>query len=652
MEETQKEIKLDNYPEAVTMEGTEKILKQMEECICKINKKDGGKGTGFFCKIKNKDKNIYIMITNNHIIDEDYIKENKEIEIALNNGKIKRTIILNNNRKIYTNKFYDTTIIEIDSEKDKINHFMEIDEQYKENPNIIYEKSIYIIQYPLGKEVKVSYGIINTIDNHDIEHFCNTNEGSSGSPILNISNNKIIGIHKECLKKSIRTINRGTLLIYPINDFINKEYNNEIEIIVKVEKEEIDKEIYYLDNTDYVEYNTKKKHYHDNLKELNETNVKLFINDIEHKYKKYFIPKKEGEYKIQLIFKKNIKDCSFMFAGCKNIININFSKFISKEITDMKYMFSGCVNINNLDLSSFNTENVINMEGMFGKYSNISNFDLSSLTLIKDLNEYEKFWKKTFKQYFMGCQNLKQLNLSSTFVTKKVINMAYMFSDCHNLENLILPSSFDTKNVVNMMGMFSGCQNLENLTFPSSFDTKKVTNMMNMFCKCNNLVNLNLSSCFDTRNVTNMFCMFGGCENLVNINLSSSFNTKKVANMMLMFVHCRSLENLNLSSSFNTENVTNMMYMFADCQKLENLNLPSSFNTINVKNMMYMFMDCNNLENLNLSSSFNNKNVTNMEGMFFNCRNLKNLNKSSNFDIKNTAHNIFEGCNYLDSIRK
>jgi hypothetical protein len=51
----------------------------MENCICKIYKNGGGKGTGFFCNIKYNNYNIPVMMTNNHVIDEKYIKENNNI---------------------------------------------------------------------------------------------------------------------------------------------------------------------------------------------------------------------------------------------------------------------------------------------------------------------------------------------------------------------------------------------------------------------------------------------------------------------------------------------------------------------------------------------------------------------------------------------
>ena len=147
----------------------------------------------------------------------------------MNDDKENKSIIINYKRKIYTNEEYDITIIEIKPTKDDINNYinyMKIDEKYIKNPNIIYEKSIYLIHYPSGDKGAVSFGIINRIDKYNIEHYCSTHDGSSGSPILNILNNKIIGVHKENIKK--RKVNRGTLLKYPIKEFIDNIDNNNI----------------------------------------------------------------------------------------------------------------------------------------------------------------------------------------------------------------------------------------------------------------------------------------------------------------------------------------------------------------------------------------------------------------------------------------
>ena len=70
----------------------------------------------------------------------------------------------------------------------------------------------------------ISYGIMKTLEEHNIIHYCCTDYDSSGLPILKLSNNKIIGKHKDTIYRINNTpqYNRGTLLTYPIFDFLNK----------------------------------------------------------------------------------------------------------------------------------------------------------------------------------------------------------------------------------------------------------------------------------------------------------------------------------------------------------------------------------------------------------------------------------------------
>ena len=48
MEEVHPEKYINNSPEPVSIEAMEKILYQMKNSICKIRKKNGTNGTGFF----------------------------------------------------------------------------------------------------------------------------------------------------------------------------------------------------------------------------------------------------------------------------------------------------------------------------------------------------------------------------------------------------------------------------------------------------------------------------------------------------------------------------------------------------------------------------------------------------------------------------
>jgi len=132
---------IEDQPTAVDLEGTKQILSQMENCIVKIVKDDGKKGTGFFCKIPFPDESnlLYALITNNHVLDENDIKNGKTINFKLYYKEKKKEqakkIKIDNSRKRFTIKNeegIDITIIEIKPNTDKINNFLEIDNEILE----------------------------------------------------------------------------------------------------------------------------------------------------------------------------------------------------------------------------------------------------------------------------------------------------------------------------------------------------------------------------------------------------------------------------------------------------------------------------------------------------------------------------------------
>ena len=220
---------LENVPVEVPINILRIIIEQIEKSICKIKCNDGGNGTGFFCIIPFPDKFhlLPVLMTNNHVISENDIIKNNKIEFTMNNDKLKFEIIINNFRKIYTNE--DMTIIEIkENDNLSMNSFLEIDYQiFKDNPNDIYKgKSIYLISHPKDGISTYSMGLIKDIneDNCEIRHLCKTYPGSSGCPIINLNNSRVIGIHKGAAKKG--NWNLGTLLKEPIKYFQEKYLNN------------------------------------------------------------------------------------------------------------------------------------------------------------------------------------------------------------------------------------------------------------------------------------------------------------------------------------------------------------------------------------------------------------------------------------------
>ena len=692
------------FPKPINKECLKNTMFQMDNSIYKIVDNKRIIGICIFCYIRYKKMNFPVIITTYNIINESFLANRNSIKILIKN-EIKKIEFRTTK---YICKDYNISIIEIkENNENKIN-FLEVDDNiYNTDSEIKCNKeSIYILNYDNENNISVSFGVINKIINSKLL-ICSFHIYSNqiGLPIFNLSNNKLIGLY---IKKSMY-YQKGIFFKYLINEFINeykfsknelicsKNIINEIDILLNIENEDINKEIYFLDNYEYIDKEG-IKHYHDNLNELNQSNAELYINNNKYEYKKYYKPNKSGKFHIRLKFNIILTNCSYMFAGCKNIININFISFNTKYITNMKYMFYQCENLKNVNLLSFNTKNVNDMSFMFYGCSNLTFLDLSSFDINNNINTSFmtskcKKLKSTIinkneiyliikvnedeineKIYFLGnyfYKKIGELNKSNVkiyinndeyennnyFLPKQkgeyfiklifdniLIDCNYMFVNCSNIISIDF-TFFITKNVRNMKYMFYRCENLRelNLLF---FDTENVCSMNAMFSECVNLNNLDLSS-FNTKNVTNMSSMFLNCINLTELDLSS-FNTDNVNDMNSIFSNCTNLIHLNISS-FNTENVYDMSFMFSNCQNLNILDL-SFFDTKNVKDMSGMFSHCFNLKYLNLSK-LNTDNVTKMNYMFHNCLELINLNLF-NFNTKNVTDmsNMFSNCIELKSL--
>ena len=111
---------IENSIKPISIEGIEKILFQMKNCICKIYGNDGIKGTGFFCKIPfpNESNLLPVLITNNHVLRDKDVENKSVIRISLNNEKEEKIIkIKTKKRIIFTCSNPDITFIEISPHK-------------------------------------------------------------------------------------------------------------------------------------------------------------------------------------------------------------------------------------------------------------------------------------------------------------------------------------------------------------------------------------------------------------------------------------------------------------------------------------------------------------------------------------------------------
>ena len=223
MEKFRKEKFLENSVGPIFIKSAEIIISQMRKCLCKIVS-ENMRSTGFFCKIPYPDMShlLPVLVTADFAFRKG-IKKGDSINISINDDQELKTIKIDDNRKIFINKQYNTAFIELTPE-DKINDFLEIDYDIFQKENYAEYaypmKSIYVLHYPKGHIAAMNPGTLKKFldDKKEFSHYCNTQAGSSGGPILLLDNFKVIGFHKA--SRSDMDYNIGGFIKYPIEEFI------------------------------------------------------------------------------------------------------------------------------------------------------------------------------------------------------------------------------------------------------------------------------------------------------------------------------------------------------------------------------------------------------------------------------------------------
>ena len=524
-----KEMNIKGQPKPLSIRELDIIKKQMENVFV-INLFDEkgyetGTGTGFFCKIPFPDEYhlLPVLITNNHIIND--MKRN--LLISYNNSNIIIDMI-EFKRRCYTEKdHYDITIIEMLS-KDNINlnSFLEIDIQTKIEENKIIKNDIYILHYPKGNEISISPGKIEYIKNNTIFHNCSTDQGSSGSPIFNKSNFKILGVHKGHNKN----YNLGSLIGKPIEEFIKKNYVENINNIAG------------LFNDSYDIYNII-----DNPK----NKAKILNNN--------FIDNNNNNDEIIIQYKINNSIISNIFG---NDIKIFGQIFVDNNKEKCKII----INEKEEELKS-----IIKSKDIIRKDNNILTIKLKGINNITDIS-----------YMFEGCNSLLNIFGIKNWNTSKVVNMRYMLADCN--DNKYLPeeiSFLNTENVRDLNGIFSNCNNLESVPDISKWKTDKVEDMSNMFYKCSQLKSLPDISKWITCNVKNMESMFCECEALLSLPDISKWDVSNVLSLNCMFYDCQNLKEIPDISKWKPEKLQNKSEMFLMCISLKSKPNISKWNIYN-----------------------------------------------------------------------
>ena len=399
------EMILERFSKPITYENTKLILKQMETCVCQIKINDK-KGTGTFCKIPYPDKNklLPVLITNNHVIDENILYSGTEKIIIYIKAENKNRYIELKDRIIYTNKEYDITFIEIKPNKDGIVKFLEMDD------NIINDgyidgyilESIYILQYP--KEVlSVSYGVLEGIQvdkNYIFRHLCSTDKCSSGGAIINARNNKLVGIHKG-MENVDTGFNIGIFFHYAIKDFLQKCYYNELlNQFNKKFKTELNYDIIESDLVD---------------KNVGNEDLKTFIQ-IEFSKMKTLNLKSNDITDINAFEKSQLKNLEILNMNNNNISNINILEKAYFPKLKQLHLFSNNISSINV-LSHVIFEKLEKLDLGKNKISDINIFEKVNFKELKMLNLYKNNISDINILEKVNFEKLEILNLGSNHIT-------------------------------------------------------------------------------------------------------------------------------------------------------------------------------------------------------------------------------------------
>ena len=560
--------------EAISLEGTEEIVKQMRSKVCKISIEDNIKGTGFFCKIPYPDKNnlLPVLISSNNIIDESRIKKEKEIiSILINNDEELKEIELCNRIK-YTNKEYNITIIEI-KEIDKINNYLELDEDIINGNNKSYiGEPIYILHYPKNKNIFVSYGIIkeeNEEKNYKFNHLCCTGKGSSGSPLLNISNNKLIGMHIGENKEN----NIGLLLRYAINDFINKkileEFNKKYNLNIK-------------------DMNTKKLLI--NRKWIGNEGLKYLCEKMNFKELKELNLNRNNISDIKVLENKKFNKLEKLYLGINEIAN-NFNILENVIFRELK----------ELNLSENKISDIKALENV--KFEKLRSLDLSN-NKITNINVFEKVNFKELKELNLSENKISDIKVLEKVKLEKIEKLNLSNNELSNNINILEKANFkELKELYLYKNNISDIKVLEKVKFEKleklNLGDNKISNNIKI------LENVNFKGLKELylykNNISEIKVLatvkFEKLEklDLSNNEISNNINILEIANF-------KELRDLNL----NNNNISDIKVLEkVKFENLEKLNLGYNkisniyiLQNVNLKELKKLNLNFNNISNI------------------------------------------------------
>jgi len=431
------------------------FLEQIKNNLCKIIYNDGKKGTGFFCKISFPQSSapINALMTTNQILGDNDIIPEKTIQLILYNDQAVN-LNIDISRKIYTDKLFDITIIEIKKE-DNLNiggKLLEIDEQVIDDNairnNIFLEKPVYLIDFS-NKEIICSVGLVQEISSNDysIQTFCFNKKESSGGPMFNLSNSKIIGIHKG--SKGGLNWKYGTFIKGPI-EYFNQKYNlNLLPIFNQNNFNPMYQGNNMNNNINQNQFSNGNQNYQNQNMNNNQNNV---LNRIMNNYTQSMINHKDKNMNMNMNNNNQNMNNNNQYMNNNNQ-NQNMNNFIQNQ------------NINNYNqnqnMNNFNQTQ--NMNNYNQNQNNNQNQNMNNYNQNQNINNYNNYINNT--------QNNYQQNMNNNNYINNNINMNYNLNNNYN-------SNMNNNNINFNSNMNNNYMNQNNNIYNQNYNMNMNQNAM------------------------------------------------------------------------------------------------------------------------------------------------------------------------------
>lgn len=310
-----------------------------------------------------------------------------------------------------------------------------------------------------------------------------------------------------------------------------------------------------------------------------------------------------------------VTDCSQMFAGCTNLVDLDIEDLDLSSATNMADMFNGCTGLKHARIGGIKTYAVTNMDQMFYGCSNLIYLDISG---------FETPNLTSMVSTFKNCAKLKMIFAGDGWTNASVTANADTFrgvggllsmsdeGDFFYIDLFYYASSYARKSDGTNFGLFSDKHNymvtpwfyVDELSsinrggFTTVYLEDKFRDSSTYYdisLAGDNSVRLYIDGatmyiCAETKTYFPVDCsmFFGSFSNLTTVNWNSkNISSQYSHNFNSMFYNDSSLVSVGFIEKFDTRNCEDFDYMFYGCRLDSSVSL-SNFDVSKAKSFKKM----------------------------------------------------------------